>query len=360
MTAPMDLEKEAAPRFTTRRSLFLASLIVLAFFGTVEIVLRLSGVRPPVRPQILLRQIDVDITFPFMQPDRDLFWSPRPGFHGEFEGKPVSINSLGLRGDEVTVPKPRGRRRVATFGDSITFGYGVGDEDTYAARLGQALGGRIEVVNCGVTGYTSHQVLRLLRRVGPVLTPDVATFCIGWNDASRRPVDDRTYAASLRLAFDVEGFFDHLYLYRGIKNLYVRSQTREWSAPPRGPRVPLAQYRENLEAIVKECRARGIQAVFVDLPRRRKAGEAPFESGYSTELREVANALSVPVFDPGDLGLKTSLPTNEEHFIDTFTFHRFRACLPCGRARPAARGEAHPLKARDAGVNSTLRLLITR
>jgi hypothetical protein len=45
------------------------------------------------RPQILLRRIDVDITFPFMRPDRDLRWSLRPGFRGVFMGKMVSVST---------------------------------------------------------------------------------------------------------------------------------------------------------------------------------------------------------------------------------------------------------------------------
>src|SRR5207244_4088085 len=47
--------------------------------------------------------------------------------HGKanFIGVPVAINSLGLRGDEISVPKPPRTVRIVAVGDSITFGYGI-------------------------------------------------------------------------------------------------------------------------------------------------------------------------------------------------------------------------------------------
>src|SRR5204862_427835 len=82
---------------------------------------------------------------------------------------------------------------------------GVGDDDTYAAQLRQHLGQRdVDVINAGVTGYTSHQVLALLRRVSPVLDLDVATFCVGWNDGNHRPLDDRQFERRLHASMAVE------------------------------------------------------------------------------------------------------------------------------------------------------------
>jgi lysophospholipase L1-like esterase len=293
-------------------------LVTLAFFAGVEGVLRIVGVEPPrERPRILLRTQDIDITFPFMRPDRELFWSLAPGFRGGFLGQPVQINGLGLRGEELARPKPARRKRVACFGDSITFGYGVADSETYPYRLGQALAPRrAEVVNAGVTGYTTHQVLRLLRRLAPDLEADVATFCIGWNDQTRRALTDREYARKVEASLPLQTRLDGLYLFRALRNYALR---RELAAIPERAdkeRVPLPEYRENLEAIVKECRARQIEPVFIALPRRKKKGEPPFESAYLDALRETARRLEVPVLACGDLGLTTSRESNEEFFLD--------------------------------------------
>lgn len=309
------------PRFSTRRSLLYAGVIVVTLFGLAEGVLRIVGVRPPVRPRLLLRAIDIDIDFPFMQPDPALFWAPRPGFHGEFLGRPVSINALGLRGAELELPKPSGRRRALCFGDSITFGYGVGDQETYAFQLGQALAPRgIEVVNAGVTGYTSHQVLVLARRLLPQVQADLATVCIGWNDGTSRPVDDREYARRLREVMAVEGVLDRLYLYRAMKRLYVRGL-----AQPAGPRtatrrVPLDAYRDNLVSLVRLFREHGVQPVFLELPRRRQPGKTPIDSPYPAAFTALARELGVPRLSAGLLGYDAAVEDNERHFIDTLHF----------------------------------------
>src|SRR5204863_839527 len=50
-------------------------------------------------------------------------------------GVQVSINSYGLREDEINVPKPPHTFRLLAVGDSITFGYGVTVEESYVKVL---------------------------------------------------------------------------------------------------------------------------------------------------------------------------------------------------------------------------------
>ena len=305
------------PVFSRRRSLLLSATIVVGFFAAGELVLRVVGVRPAVRPRLLLRAIDTDIDLPFMRADADLFWSPRPGFRGSFMDRPVTINSLGLRGAELR-PRRAGARRIACFGDSITFGYGVGDEETYPYRLDSALRAHgIEAVNAGVTGYTSHQVRRLVTRVADAAPFDIALLCIGWNDGTWRPVDDREYERRLASVNAVEGVADRFYIYRALKGLYVRSLVRGVQEQRRTtPRVPVAQYRENLAAIVDACRARRIRPVFVGLPHRRLAGDPPVDRLYPGAFEGAARELDVPLIDPGELGTSSSAE-NGASFIDS-------------------------------------------
>jgi len=91
----------------------------------------------------------------------ELFWEMTPGAQGDFQGIQVRINSVGLRSPEITPEKPAGTRRIALLGDSIVFGAGV-EEGQVAARqletiLRERLGGRIEVINAGVSGYNAVQ-----------------------------------------------------------------------------------------------------------------------------------------------------------------------------------------------------------
>ena len=270
---------DGQPRFSLSRSLLFSAILFFLFFGILEGVLRIVGVREPASTRLVLEVMDTDITLPFMKADPDTFWSPVPGFHGAFMGKSVTINSLGLRGAELTNPKAG--KRLLCMGDSITFGYGVGDDESYPYDLGKDLKGW-DVVNGGVTGFTSHQVLADLRRLAPIVQPDVVTILIGWNDGNKRPVDDREYEKRIRRIKAMEGSLDHLYIYKAFKGAYLRATVMkglEWSRHATGHRASLDQYRENLASIVSECKARGIRPIFIDLPHRRMPGEQPFSSG---------------------------------------------------------------------------------
>jgi lysophospholipase L1-like esterase len=112
-----------------------------------------------------------------------------------FELKPESalraevlyrVNAEGLRGDETTVEKPPGVRRIAVLGDSIAFGYWVADEDGFPRQLQAMLnapgaaGGRVEVLNFGVPGYNLDQEIEALRTKALAFSPDlvVVAFCL--------------------------------------------------------------------------------------------------------------------------------------------------------------------------------------
>jgi lysophospholipase L1-like esterase len=172
-------------------------------------------------------------------------------------------------------------------------------------------------VNAGVTGYTSHQVRRLVPRVVEAAPFDVALVSVGWNDGTLRPVDDREYERRLDAIGAVEGLADHVYVYRALKDLYVRSLVRDAQEQRKAtPRVPLAVYRENLVAIVAACRARNARPVFLGLPHRRLPGDPPVDTAYPGALEAVARELDVPLLDPGDLGARATAD-NGASFIDS-------------------------------------------
>lgn len=87
-------------------------------------------------------------------------WEPRPRFRGRVAGARVTINARGYRG-RLHAPWPApGCRRLLLLGDSITFGYQVHDEETFAHLLES--GGGAEAVNLAVEGWgTGQQLLRL-------------------------------------------------------------------------------------------------------------------------------------------------------------------------------------------------------
>jgi lysophospholipase L1-like esterase len=83
-----------------------------------------------------------------------------------------TTNSLGLRGREPRIRE--GAVRILGVGDSMTFGWGVDDEETFLARLEKGIrarGHRVDVFNAGVPGYGPDNVFARLPEVVPPLRP---------------------------------------------------------------------------------------------------------------------------------------------------------------------------------------------
>jgi hypothetical protein len=106
------------------------------------------------------------------------------------DGKVVyRLNMLGLRGPDVSGAKPPNGFRVLCLGDSITFGEGVREEDTYAMQLQKLLGAampdrKVEVINNGVQGYGTKEEVNAYRLVGAGYQPDVVVIGFYLNDAT--------------------------------------------------------------------------------------------------------------------------------------------------------------------------------
>jgi lysophospholipase L1-like esterase len=104
---------------------------------------------------------------------------------------------------------------IVAFGDSLTFGTGAAEHESYPAVLG-ALVGR-QVVRSGVPGEVTAQGLERLPQVIEEHTPRLIILCLGGNDMLRK--------------------------------------------------VAEAEIRANLRAIVKSIRDQGIGVVLVGVPR---------------------------------------------------------------------------------------------
>lgn len=76
--------------------------------------------------------------------------------------------------------------RILALGDSFTFGLGVGDDDTWPARLQRSLTNRlgvsVRVDNAGTIGYGVFQELDLLKELLQRSSYDVVIHGLYWND----------------------------------------------------------------------------------------------------------------------------------------------------------------------------------
>ena len=111
-----------------------------------------------------------------------------PNGRATFSGVPVAINSLGLRGDEITITKRPNTIRILVVGDSITFGYGIPVESTYAKVLERLLNTdatgttHYEVLNAGTLGGSLSDYHHLLSLKAEPLQPDIVVVGLNLND----------------------------------------------------------------------------------------------------------------------------------------------------------------------------------
>lgn len=172
---PAPIRSRIPVRIRRGAKLVLFSLTpLLVLLALAEVGLRIAGLDGPHGSGAGL----VEEQFGITRADPDLFWSLRPELARDYRGHLVRTNSLGLRGPEVE-PKAPGERRILLLGESTTFGFGVGQDETYAARLQALLDarpGRYSVVNAGVPAYTLFQSTVYLEDRGLALAPDVVAI----------------------------------------------------------------------------------------------------------------------------------------------------------------------------------------
>lgn len=76
---------------------------------------------------------------------------------------------------------------ILAFGDSITYGYGVMQKDSYPAQLQKKTG--LHVINAGISGEESPEGLQRLPSL-LVNKPDLVIICHGGNDILRKRSED--------------------------------------------------------------------------------------------------------------------------------------------------------------------------
>jgi lysophospholipase L1-like esterase len=130
-------------------------------------------------------------------PDADLPYRLKPGFEQRSPGglQVTRHNQAGFRANDDFAPKEPGVLRIICLGGSTTYGVSVADNNaTYPAVLEQLLNNeprvpgvaRVEVLNLGVGGYNSREVLANFEHHGSLLEPDVVLIQSAVNDVTPR------------------------------------------------------------------------------------------------------------------------------------------------------------------------------
>jgi len=110
----------------------------------------------------------------------------RPRAEAKLMGADVRTDANGFRGEDIPERATPGTARIAFVGDSITFGWGVAEQETFASQVLAALkarGRKVDGFNTGVGNYNTAQELNLLRTAGQKLKPDIIVLAYFINDA---------------------------------------------------------------------------------------------------------------------------------------------------------------------------------
>jgi len=97
-------------------------------------------------------------------------------------GVRIRTNRLGMRGPEIAPAKPDGIKRFLFLGDSVTFGVGVEEEQTFLHLVNEQLGSSVEICNGGIVSYNTVQELRWLEKWGDQIEPDAVFLLYVNND----------------------------------------------------------------------------------------------------------------------------------------------------------------------------------
>jgi len=166
--------------------------------------------------------------------------------------------------------------RLLILGDSSTAGLGIEKQsDTWPQVLQRLLGEAVEVVNAAVIGYSTEQARAALFREYYKYKPDGVLFYLGNNDGFGSSVPDRRLLDSTQvgksLASRLENWFvDHSATYVFLKALakYVSQVAFDIDLGTEAlklPRVPLDQFRENIDAMVRWAEGAGAD-IYIVIP----------------------------------------------------------------------------------------------
>jgi lysophospholipase L1-like esterase len=237
-----------------------------------------------------------------MQADEQLIYRHKPSWETRFGDVLVTYNERGLR-DRPILPRAHGEFRILALGDSLTFGWGVPQDQIFAFRLEQILQGRLQqpvrVINTGVGGYNTVQELTYFKREGIAFEPDLVMLTYVENDIeeNKGPFNSKPDFTlhGLSLPGMVVEISQKLWLYRLIDHtyhyaLYNRLKEQGANSSPGGQ--GWSDSMSALDELVAICKSRRIPLIFFYFRLEPDAGNPLFQD-------VLQHAHGVPVKDMG-------------------------------------------------------------
>ncbi|GAB4296900.1 MAG: hypothetical protein Kow0090_12100 [Myxococcota bacterium] len=238
------------------------------------------------------------------------------------------INSFGFRGAEVREEKSEGTIRIICLGASSTFGDGLAKtEDTYPYQLERLLNtrfpnNRFEVINAGVSAYSSFQGVIYLETKLLKFKPDIVIFNFGNNDNNDallsigRKSDAEHFAEKQRLRETRSAPLAKIFelsrksrILTGLRKWRLESQKGSESIP----RVSPEEYRQNLEKLIALGKKHNFTPVIMKEITNDFESNSPFLKRFYEVADELAKEKGVAVVDNQKIFKENK---NKQLFID--------------------------------------------
>ncbi len=243
-------------------------------------------------------------------------------------------NRLGYRGPEVAIPKPSNVFRIVALGGSTTYSTATTAEEAYPHQLqnilredyGQA---NVEVVNAGLPGYTSWDLLAAYMYRVVELEPDMLLIYEAINDVEPRSVAPDCYqglnplrglnptrglwqqpqvdspSALYRLIAIHFGWIPNPAALAGRFNLYSIACPRPFLDDSRISLNPPVYFERNLRAIIALAQSQSVQVMLSTWATYRPDGDpgalppAWYEAAaeHNDIVRRLADELRLPLYD---------------------------------------------------------------
>jgi lysophospholipase L1-like esterase/D-alanyl-lipoteichoic acid acyltransferase DltB (MBOAT superfamily) len=209
------------------------------------------------------------------------------------DGTTLSTNRWGMRDRDYTKEKPPEVYRLALLGDSLSFGYGVGDEHVFEQRVeqrlnrpGAAAGVKYEILNFASSGYGPYGRLQYLRLKAIEFEPD-AVLSVAVNDVDWMLRDiSRWVNRNIEIP---DPFVANIVAKAGLTPGMGRRIVEHRLMP-----YALELVKWDYVQIVELCRAHGALPIAVFLPR---ANDRSWEKDQLPQLIRIAQEAGFTVLD---------------------------------------------------------------
>jgi hypothetical protein len=278
-----------------RAVLFYGDVKILNAFKNIGQESRLRDITKPVALRHMIRHSD----------NPRIIYELIPDISVQFMNKSVTINSHGFRGPDYNTVKGDKTIRIVGLGDSLMFGWGVGDDEHYFALVSQYLnqssphGYKWEIINTAVPGYNTAMEVETLKARGLQYDPDLVIIGFIGNDLSLPNfIRKEENYLSLRRSFLVEYVLSQLgrrgkHLHDGFTDPPLNASGDDVEKDP--SRAP-AQYKD----MVGPDAYRSAMAELRSLSLRHDFQVIAFTTYFPVFVEDILKDLEVPMLEAGD------------------------------------------------------------